>query len=221
MHARFYNPQTGRFLSIDPAADSANPPAPQTWNRYAYALNSPLKYVDPDGKAAETVLDVIALGFDVVELIREPSLKNTGILLADVGLTAVPFVPTIGGVKLAGRALDAGTTALHAANTLETGVRSSKLTQQAVEHIAVRHLASSGATNAGKFLPNTSLKELKGLVSTALEKGAIKPNTQGRPGSIVEFAFDKAVGVTSKGQETNKLRVVVQDGKIITAFPVK
>jgi RHS repeat-associated protein len=40
----------GRFLSPDPgglaAADRSNP---QTWNRYAYALNNPLTYVDPTG----------------------------------------------------------------------------------------------------------------------------------------------------------------------------
>lgn len=50
MHARYYNPLTGRFLSTDPA-DSAKPGAPQTWNQYAYVRNNPLKYIDPDGRA--------------------------------------------------------------------------------------------------------------------------------------------------------------------------
>lgn len=52
MHARFYNPQLGRFLSTDPI-DSAKPGQPQSWNRYAYTVNNPLKYVDPDGKAVQ------------------------------------------------------------------------------------------------------------------------------------------------------------------------
>lgn len=48
MHARYYDPNLGRFLSIDPGpVDAAQP---QTWNRYSYALNSPLKYVDPTGE---------------------------------------------------------------------------------------------------------------------------------------------------------------------------
>ena len=40
----------GRWLSPDPAGLSAvDPSKPQTWNRYAYALNNPLSYVDPTG----------------------------------------------------------------------------------------------------------------------------------------------------------------------------
>jgi RHS repeat-associated protein len=51
MHGRHYNPQLGRFLSTDPAKDSAKPSMPQSWNRYAYAEGNPLKYIDPDGQA--------------------------------------------------------------------------------------------------------------------------------------------------------------------------
>jgi RHS repeat-associated protein len=47
MHARYYAPTTGRFLSPDPA--DAIQRFPQSWNRYAYARNNPLKYIDPTG----------------------------------------------------------------------------------------------------------------------------------------------------------------------------
>ncbi|HYK02281.1 MAG TPA: RHS repeat-associated core domain-containing protein [Thermoanaerobaculia bacterium] len=47
MHARFYNPNWGRFLSIDRAA--ANPFRPQTWNRYSYVLNQPVNFYDSTG----------------------------------------------------------------------------------------------------------------------------------------------------------------------------
>lgn len=47
MHARYYAPSLLRFLSVDRA--SGTPAAPQSWNRYTYARNSPLKAVDPDG----------------------------------------------------------------------------------------------------------------------------------------------------------------------------
>jgi RHS repeat-associated protein len=50
MHARFYSPATGRFLSVDPAMESANPYLPQTWNRYNYVAGNPLKYIDPTGE---------------------------------------------------------------------------------------------------------------------------------------------------------------------------
>jgi RHS repeat-associated protein len=49
MHARFYNPQTGRFTRVDPM-NSADPRQPQSWNRYTYARDNPLKFIDPDGR---------------------------------------------------------------------------------------------------------------------------------------------------------------------------
>jgi RHS repeat-associated protein len=37
--ARFYNPLHGRFTSVDPLNESGNTADPQTFNRYAYAVN--------------------------------------------------------------------------------------------------------------------------------------------------------------------------------------
>jgi RHS repeat-associated protein len=48
--ARYYSSTQGRFISVDPLLASGGAGDPQTWNRYAYALNNPLAYVDPDGK---------------------------------------------------------------------------------------------------------------------------------------------------------------------------
>jgi RHS repeat-associated protein len=45
--ARYYDPQLGRFVQPDSMIpDDFNP---QSYDRYAYSLNNPLKYVDPDG----------------------------------------------------------------------------------------------------------------------------------------------------------------------------
>lgn len=52
MHARFYNAQVGRFLTVDPQGDSASLKAPQSWNRYSYVGNNPLAWIDPDGRKA-------------------------------------------------------------------------------------------------------------------------------------------------------------------------
>ena len=49
--ARYYDAQTGRFISPDTAVHSSNDP--QALNIYSYALNNPLKYTDPSGHAAE------------------------------------------------------------------------------------------------------------------------------------------------------------------------
>jgi RHS repeat-associated protein len=47
--ARYFSGAQGRFTTPDPLMASARASNPQTWNRYAYALNNPLRYVDPDG----------------------------------------------------------------------------------------------------------------------------------------------------------------------------
>ncbi|MGB7984008.1 MAG: RHS repeat-associated core domain-containing protein [Terracidiphilus sp.] len=47
--ARYYSSAMARFLSPDPFLDSGRPDDPQTWNRYAYALNNPLIVTDPTG----------------------------------------------------------------------------------------------------------------------------------------------------------------------------
>jgi RHS repeat-associated protein len=49
--ARSYQARTGRFTQVDPLFGAALI-TPQLWNRYAYALNSPLVFTDPDGRQA-------------------------------------------------------------------------------------------------------------------------------------------------------------------------
>ncbi|MEL7061885.1 MAG: RHS repeat-associated core domain-containing protein, partial [Acidobacteriota bacterium] len=60
LHARYTSPMLGRFLAVDPI--SGNPGTPQSWNRYAYTLNNPMRFVDPWGLTEEVPLPLI--GFD-------------------------------------------------------------------------------------------------------------------------------------------------------------
>jgi RHS repeat-associated protein len=48
MHARYYDPNLGRFLSVDPVR--GHPANPQSWNRYAYVMNQPVNFLDANGK---------------------------------------------------------------------------------------------------------------------------------------------------------------------------
>ena len=45
--ARFYHPALGRFISADTIVPE--PGNPQNLNRYTYAANNPLRYIDPSG----------------------------------------------------------------------------------------------------------------------------------------------------------------------------
>ncbi len=54
--ARYYNPEIGRFMSMDPisALDGIDINI-QLFNRYAYAYNNPYKFIDPDGALGTSI----------------------------------------------------------------------------------------------------------------------------------------------------------------------
>jgi RHS repeat-associated protein len=98
MNGRVYDPLAGRFMSADPAMPS--PYAPQGLNRYAYVLNDPINYFDPNG-------------FDAWE-IGLPSIMVAAWL---PGLT----VAAVAATKAAGMFAGIGDTALNAARAAANG----------------------------------------------------------------------------------------------------
>jgi RHS repeat-associated protein len=73
--ARYISPAAGRFASVDPKLTPGHPYDPQSWNKYAYARNSPERLVDPDGEDwADAVIGLMngygstALGGKRIEL---------------------------------------------------------------------------------------------------------------------------------------------------------
>jgi RHS repeat-associated protein len=54
MNGRLYDPQVGRFLSPDNYVQS--PDFTQSFNRYSYCLNNPLRYTDPSGDFTEFLI---------------------------------------------------------------------------------------------------------------------------------------------------------------------
>ena len=57
MNARLYDPLLGRFLSPDPYVQM--PYMSQNFNRYTYAMNNPLCYVDENGESILAVIGII------------------------------------------------------------------------------------------------------------------------------------------------------------------
>ncbi len=56
LHARFRSPVYARFLRVDPSQRGQEPKRPQSWNRYTYAYDNPLKYIDPNGQESVAAL---------------------------------------------------------------------------------------------------------------------------------------------------------------------
>jgi RHS repeat-associated protein len=50
LEARYFSQAQGRFTSTDPLSGWAS--EPQSWNRYTYGLNNPLRFIDPTGFAS-------------------------------------------------------------------------------------------------------------------------------------------------------------------------
>jgi RHS repeat-associated protein len=56
MRARHYSAIAGRFVSVDPKLDVPGAAGkPQKWNRFAFVLENPLRYVDPDGQEEQAI----------------------------------------------------------------------------------------------------------------------------------------------------------------------
>jgi RHS repeat-associated protein len=120
MGGRYYNPQIGRFLSIDPK--EADPSDVHGINRYAYANNNPNRFVDPDGHSPVDVLffaidagrlaHAIYTGGDVKGAAIDLAFSTAGVLSPVPGagqvLKSVRVAEkAVEGARTADRALDA------------------------------------------------------------------------------------------------------------------
>jgi RHS repeat-associated protein len=134
--ARYFASAQGRFSSPDPLLGSSNPLDPQSWNRYTYGLNNPLRYIDPlglyewdatlGGSATDAELRKQLSKKDANKIIdrrndiRKAITKGVGSKDADVagayqtygvegdanGVTIASQKPTGGGVGAAGQRLE-------------------------------------------------------------------------------------------------------------------
>jgi RHS repeat-associated protein len=57
--ARYYSSSMGTFMSVDPSGKSVHLADPQTRNRYVYARDNPIGYVDPNGRWGTAVHNAI------------------------------------------------------------------------------------------------------------------------------------------------------------------
>jgi RHS repeat-associated protein len=61
--ARYYDAAVGRFTGVDPlAVDFA------AWSTYSYTFNNPIRFIDPDGRAAEDIIVTTSSGKELFRL---------------------------------------------------------------------------------------------------------------------------------------------------------
>jgi RHS repeat-associated protein len=138
--ARYYDPMMGRFITADSIVSDVYDP--QDLNRYAYCRNNPMKYVDPDGHAADTVWDLINIGMGIASFAYNVKTGNvSGAIVDALGIVgdsaaaAIPFIP--GGFGTGIKAYRAADTAADALKAARTGSAAVEQTAKAGSKVAV------------------------------------------------------------------------------------
>ena len=109
MNARIYDPLLGRFLSADSIIQFEGDL--QSYNRYSYVLNNPLKYTDPSGNAIHVFAPYIAAAIFGVEI------SSTFVVVATI-VSATIHGAVTGGVKGAIQALVMSITSMALSNAI-------------------------------------------------------------------------------------------------------
>ena len=106
MNARLYSPYVGRFLAPDNYVQA--PDNTQSFNRYSYCLNNPLKYTDPSGNYAfidDLIAAVVGGTVNVCSNLIAGEVKDFWHGLSLFGVGAVAGEATLYGSPLAGAAV--------------------------------------------------------------------------------------------------------------------
>ena len=108
LNSRYYDPVTGRLISMDDASVvTASPTALTDKNLFAYCDNNPVMRVDNGGEFWDIIFDVVSLVVSVVDVISDPTDGWAWAGLAGDALDlAIPFVGGIGEGIRAAKAID-------------------------------------------------------------------------------------------------------------------
>ena len=90
MNGRMYDPIMSSFLSVDQFVQS--PSSSQNFNRYAYCLNNPLRYVDPSGEVlweAVVVGAIIGAFSNTAMQVMSGNVNNSGQFWIAAGIGAI------------------------------------------------------------------------------------------------------------------------------------
>jgi len=200
--ARYYRAQSGLFLSGDPGDVGADLFDPQSWNAYSYALNNPLRFVDPmgtcsqdakgnyfDGDEAGTLvapglcaINKGALDAGVTETVSVKS-KSAIVALAEginvgAGPVADPlFIVGFYGASALGGLGVAGATAGVGAEAITLGVARLAPLAPLAGQLNFTNTVLKHMSNPGRMVPIQTLAE-------AIRSGTRMPDPQGAAGAV-------------------------------------
>ncbi|MEM6455686.1 MAG: RHS repeat-associated core domain-containing protein, partial [Acidobacteriota bacterium] len=226
MRARFCSPWTARFLSVDPARESAHLQRPQTWNRYSYAFNNPVTLVDPDGQVPilfKTAVKLAIKGGDIAAttagIVEDAkTLVSPDASASDRALAAASLLSEVVS-PVSARDVRSGIQAVEAVGDTSSVARGADYVDLASpsrrghildgDRFGGGHRAGTGRPGKSEFPSDWS----DDRVMHAISDVATDPNSKRRPGeggrTIVEGVRDGVL-----------VRVIQEgDGTIVTGFP--
>ncbi|MHB8799137.1 MAG: RHS repeat-associated core domain-containing protein [Thermoanaerobaculia bacterium] len=197
MHARYYSPVVGRFLSIDPGRDW-NAREPQSWNLFSYARNSPTTFIDPFGLKTENGRVIAEAGVTASDPAAEEARAAEAARRAMLELRLMRLRSNAGSSPELG--LSAG--------TMPTSTPDEYSTYD-LESFAVNSWRGIAAFEDELFLFGTVRPfERLGLY----DPGAIGTDWSGTAGSVVGDVAAIAAGATAAGLEINLARYANSGG---------
>ena len=108
MNGRVYDPSLGRFLSPDNYVQA--PDFSQSFNRYSYCWNNPLRYTDPDGEREHLVIGAV-IGGTINWVTHGAEFTREGLGYFGIGVAAGALGAGVGagvGVAVQGGSFGAG-----------------------------------------------------------------------------------------------------------------
>ena len=111
LQSRYYNPDWGRFISMDdPGVLGASPEALTDKNLYIYCDNNPVMRTDATGDIWETGFDILSLGLSVIDVCINPYDVTAWVGLAADTIDLLPFVTGVGeatrALRMSGKIMD-------------------------------------------------------------------------------------------------------------------
>ncbi|MBN2880885.1 RHS repeat-associated core domain-containing protein, partial [Candidatus Woesearchaeota archaeon] len=104
--SRYYSPFLRRFTQPDSVIPALYDT--QSLNRYSYVRNNPVVYIDPTGHFWETLWDIFSVGWDIKDIISDPtSLLSWGALGLDLLAVIIPGIPAVGQLAKLDKFVDA------------------------------------------------------------------------------------------------------------------
>jgi RHS repeat-associated core domain len=191
MQARYYDPSTGRFLSVDPVQPAAGNSF--NFNRYDYTSNNPVNHIDPDGRQVAPGDDgPIALNARYGDGEGIPSQAANNALMG--ALSVIPYASDAQNISVAAQNPTLASIAVAVVGLLpEVGPVASKLVSGA-----------EGGIRAGKAFTRAGKAEVKAANAVAHDGKTVC----GACGKETVPAQQSRAGVTPSGDETHVDHVI-------------